>query len=322
MQRAPTDDRHLHALGELLVQVQDEILAALQAYEPTARFRVDDWTRDPVDLDDPPAELAGGPILQGGGRTRVLEGGETFERAGVNISQVWGRFSPGFAASMPVGDGDRFAAIGLSLVIHPRNPHVPTVHLNYRRMVRGGAGWFGGGADLTPYYLDEGDAQHFHRTLAAVCNRHESVADYASMKQECDDYFRNRHRDEARGVGGIFFDWLRGDGEQTTDDDVFAFVADAARSFLPAYLPIVSARRETPYGEAERDWQLHRRGRYVEFNLIHDRGTVFGLKTGGRTESILMSLPPEVRWSYDHQPSAGSREAALLDVLRTPRDWC
>ncbi|MCB9739028.1 MAG: oxygen-dependent coproporphyrinogen oxidase [Deltaproteobacteria bacterium] len=320
MTAPPTDDVHLPALTEILLTVQDEILAALEALEPTARFRADDWQRDPVDLDDPPAELAGQAILQGGGRTRVLEGGDVFERAGVNFSSVWGRFSPGFAESMPVGDGDRFAAAGLSLVIHPRNPHAPTVHLNYRRMVRGSAGWFGGGADLTPYVLYEDDARHFHGVLAAVCGRHGDVADYAAMKAECDRYFRNRHRDEARGVGGIFFDWMRGD-DAAGDAAAFDFVADAARSFLPAYLPIVCDRRHLPYGEAERDWQLHRRGRYVEFNLIHDRGTVFGLRTGGRTESILMSLPPEVRWSYAHAPVDGSPEAALLDVLRTPRDW-
>ena len=321
----PTTDPWLPRLAVHLASVQDEICAALVALEPTARFIHDDWQRPEIDLDPDVghdadaganADAEEGAVLQGGGRTRVLEGGEVWERAGVNLSLVWGRFSGAFAKTMPLGDGRRFAATGLSLVLHPRNPYAPTVHLNYRRMVRGATGWFGGGADLTPYYLNVDDATHFHRGLAAVCDRHPDVADYVAWKRDCDAYFYNPHRGEGRGIGGIFFDGQHGD-----DAKLFAFVADAARAFLPSYLPIVCGARRRPYDEAQRDWQLHRRGRYVEFNLLHDRGTVFGLRTGGRTESILMSLPPQVRWRYGHTPRPDSPEATLIDALCKPRDW-
>ncbi len=268
----------------------------------------------------------------GGGRTRVLSGGLVFEKGGVNFSDVRGEFAPEFAASMP-GDGLKFRATGISLVIHPQNPFVPTVHANFRCLNRGSATWFGGGADLTPYYPFHEDCVHFHRIWKDACNRHQAVADYAFLKQWCDDYFFLKHRKEARGIGGIFFDWLgvKRDlanpqvgpipAHQPTDlSAIFAFVKDAGQQFLTSYVPIVERRCNTSFGERERYFQLVRRGRYVEFNLVYDRGTIFGLKTGGRIESILMSLPAEVRWDYDFQIEPNSREAELLDFLK-PRNW-
>ena len=208
-----------------------------------------------------------------------------------------------------------FAAAGLSVVVHPRSPLVPTAHMNVRFLARGGEGWFGGGADLTPYYLFDEDCAHFHRVLKELCERH-VPGRHAALKRGADDYFFLRHRGEHRGVGGIFFDDLGGDL-----DRALAFVSELPRAFLAAWLPIAERRKDLPFGEAERRWQEIRRGRYVEFNLVHDRGTVFGLETGGRIESVLMSLPPRVRWPYDFRPPEGSREAALLEVLRAPRDW-
>lgn len=286
--------------------LQDRIVETLEALDDTATFVRDDWDRDGADDD--------GPVLGGEGRTRVLEGGALFEKAGVNFSSVHGRFSEDFAARFP-GDGLDFRACGVSLVLHPRNPHVPTVHMNYRRLSRGATGWFGGGADLTPWYLYDEDARHFHTVYRDVCAAHD-VVDHATLKRDCDDYFRVHHRGEGRGIGGLFFDHLREPAEP-----LFDFVRDAGDAFLPSYVPIVEQRREQAWTEAERDWQLVRRGRYVEFNLVHDRGTTFGLRTGGRVESILMSLPNLVSWRYDHHPEPGSREARLVEVLRTPRDW-
>lgn len=286
--------------------LQDRICAALEALDARATFHHDNWQREANDT---------GPILGGSGRTRVMQDGRVFEKAGVNLSVVHGRFSPDFARSMP-GDGLDFSATGISLVLHPWNPHVPTVHMNYRRLSRGDTGWFGGGADLTPSYLVDEDARHFHATLKRACDAHPRVADFAKFKAECDRYFYIPHRGEARGIGGIFFDYISTEPEET-----FAFVRDAGDAFVDAYLPIVQAHMDRPFTEAERNWQLHRRGRYVEFNLVIDRGTIFGLKTGGRIESILMSLPATACWSYNHQPAAGSPEAQLLEVLKTPRDW-
>ncbi len=279
--------------------LQDRIAAGLEALDGDGRFREDAWERP------------GG----GGGRARVLTGGALFEKAGVNFSEVFGELSEEFARSLP-GDGRSFAACGVSLVLHPLNPHVPTVHANFRYLEHGAKSWFGGGADLTPYYPMREDVVHFHRTWKAVCDRHPAVADYRSMKEECDRYFFLPHRNEARGVGGIFFDNLGGDLEA-----VFAFVRDAGDAFLTAYGPIAERRRATPWTEAQRTFQQVRRGRYVEFNLLYDRGTVFGLKTNGRTESILMSLPPAVRWEYDYRPDPGSPEAELTEVYLKPRDW-
>ncbi|MCI0685095.1 MAG: oxygen-dependent coproporphyrinogen oxidase [Gemmataceae bacterium] len=281
-----------------LRDLQDRICRGLEEVDALVRFREDVWERP------------GG----GGGRSRVLTDGGVFEKAGVNFSEVFGQMSPEFAAQIP-GEGLDFAAAGVSLVLHPRNPFVPTVHANFRFLTKGSKQWFGGGADLTPYYPYREDAIHFHRTWKAVCTRHGPPVDYPRFKQWCDEYFFLTHRQEARGVGGIFFDYLEGDFDQ-----LFAFVQDCGDHFLDAYLPIVRRRRDEPYAEEQRRFQEFRRGRYVEFNLIYDRGTIFGLKTGGRTESILMSLPPVVRWLYDYHPQPGSREAELYEFLK-PRDW-
>jgi len=279
-------------------QLQDDICAALERLDGQARFREDPWTR------------AGG----GGGRTRVLAAGRAIEKAGVNVSAVHGELEEAFAKRMP-GDGREFYAAGISLIVHPRNPFAPTTHANFRFIVHGKKAWFGGGADLTPYYLFEDDAVHFHRTLKAACDRHDAGY-YPRFKQTCDQYFWLKHRGEARGIGGLFFEDLGGDLERE-----WAFVQDCARAFLPAYLPILERRQNTPYTDAHRAWQELRRGRYVEFNLLYDRGTVFGLETGGRTESILVSLPPTVRWAYAADPEAGTPEWTLVDALRHPRAW-
>jgi len=294
---APTP---LHAAAaDFFRGLQDRICAGLEAADGSGKFREDSWARE------------GG----GGGRSRVLVEGGVFEKAGVNFSEVFGEFSPEFAKQLP-GTGTAFTAAGVSLVLHPRNPHVPTVHANFRYLTKGDRGWFGGGADLTPYYPVLEDVVHFHKTWKAVCDRHAPLADYRRMKEECDRYFHLAHRGEARGVGGIFFDYKADDPEKW-----FAFVKDAGDAFLPSYVPIVGRRKDTSYGDRERQFQESRRGRYVEFNLLYDRGTVFGLKTGGRVESILMSLPPTVRYWYDYHPKPGSREAELTAYWLNPRDW-
>jgi coproporphyrinogen III oxidase len=280
-------------------ELQDRIVAALEALDGS-RFREDAWQRE-----------GGG----GGGRSRVLADGGLFEKAGVNFSDVHGELSEEFARQVP-GEGRDFTACGVSLVLHPRSPMVPTVHANFRFLTKGERQWFGGGADLTPYYPRREDVVHFHRTLRDACVRHEPLVDYPGFKKWCDEYFFLPHRNEPRGVGGIFFDYLEGDLER-----LFAFVRDCGDAFLPAYLPIAEGRRNDPYTERERFFQEFRRGRYAEFNLVYDRGTLFGLKTGGRTESILMSLPPVVRWLYDYRPEPGTREAELYGVYLKPRDW-
>jgi coproporphyrinogen III oxidase len=279
--------------------LQDRICARLAQLDGAKSFHEDTWTRE------------GG----GGGRTRVIADGDVFEKAGVNFSEVFGEMSPEFAKQLP-GDGAKFSAAGVSLVLHPRSPLVPTVHANFRFLTKGAKWWFGGGGDLTPYYPFREDVVHFHRAWRDVCQRHARVADYGKMKKECDDYFYLPHRQEPRGVGGIFFDYLDGDFDQ-----VFAFVRDAGDAFVQAYAPIVERCKGFPWTERERQFQEYRRGRYVEFNLLYDRGTVFGLKTGGRIESILMSLPPTVRYVYDWRPEPGSREAELYDYYLRPRDW-
>lgn len=298
--RAPRHELgRIHAaLAAAASALQERICDALERADGRARFRTDAWERP------------GG----GGGVTRVLEEGDVFEKAGVNVSDVHGSVAPALARRLG-GEGEDFSAAGLSVVVHPRSPLVPTAHANVRFLRRGEAGWFGGGADLTPCYLFEEDCRHFHAVLRAVCERHEPGS-YPRHKRAADAYFHLPHRGEHRGVGGIFFDDLGGDL-----DRALAFVSDVAAAFLDAYLPVVERRRDLPYGEGERRWQEARRGRYVEFNLLLDRGTVFGLETAGRTESILMSLPPRVRWPYDIRPEPVSREAALLEVLRSPRDW-
>ena len=292
------DPLRVHAaFAAALPALQAEVCAALEALDGGASFSVDAWKRP------------GG----GGGTARVLQDGPVLEKAGVNVSDVRGAVPEALAGKLP-GDGAEFVAAGLSVVVHPRSPLVPTAHANVRFVARGRTAWFGGGADLTPYYLFEEDCAHFHRTLRDACEAH-LPGRHAGWKREADRYFYLPHRDEHRGVGGIFFDGLPADAA------ALALALALPAAFLAAYLPIVARRRAAPWGEAERRWQEIRRGRYVEFNLVHDRGTLFGLATRGRSESVLMSLPPVVRWPYDHRPEPGSREAALLDVLRTPRDW-
>jgi coproporphyrinogen III oxidase len=278
--------------------LQDRICGALEELDGSGRFQQDSWERE-----------AGG-----GGRTRVMVEGGVFEKAGVNYSDVFGEMPADLAGQVP-GEGREFTATGISIVLHPRSPMVPTVHANFRYLTKGNKEWFGGGADLTPYYPYLEDVVHFHKTWKTVCSKHGPPVDYRRFKSWCDEYFFLQHRGEPRGVGGIFFDYLEGDRE-----NLLAFVQDCGHAFLDAYLPIASRRKTEPFGERERRFQVFRRGRYVEFNLIYDRGTLFGLKTGGRIESILMSLPPVVRWLYDFHPEPGSREEELTEFLK-PRDW-
>ena len=302
---------------EFFLGLQERITSALEAVDGGGRFREDAWTRP------------GG----GGGRTRLLAGGALFEKAGVGFSDVEGALRPEMARALP-GEGLDFRATGVSLIFHPRSPRIPTVHANVRHIQRGARSWFGGGLDLTPYYVVPEDAVSFHRTLRDCCARHDATF-YPRFKRWCDDYFFLPHRNEPRGVGGLFFDYLGAGAEATAGqaapeppspreadaEAMFAFVRDVGESVLAAYLPIVERRRGDPWGERERDWQLVRRGRYVEFNLLYDRGTVFGLRTDGRVESILMSLPPEVRWAYGHAPEPGSPEEASLAAICARRNW-
>ncbi len=280
-------------------QLQDRICAAVEALDIRGRFREDTWQRPEG----------------GGGRSRVLSGGAVFEKAGVNFSEVSGELAPDFAAQIP-GEGHRFTATGISLVLHPESPLIPTVHANFRYLTKWAKWWFGGGADLTPYYPFREDVIHFHRVWKRVCDRHHPIIEYPRLKKWCDEYFYLAHRGEPRGVGGIFFDYLEEDWNA-----LFAFVRDCGDAFLEAYRPIVERRKDLPYTDRQRAFQEFRRGRYVEFNLLFDRGTIFGLKTGGRVESILMSLPPVVRWQYDYRPEPGSPEAELYESYLKPRDW-
>ncbi len=280
-------------------QVQGELCGVLEAVDGRSSFRQDRWDRP-----------AGG-----GGVSRVLAGDGVIEKAAVQFSAVWGPV-PQVRAESAVAGAEEFFAAGISIIIHPRNPHVPTMHANLRYFETEDDAWFGGGADLTPYYLNEEDATHFHGVLRDTCTRH-AEGDYAAWKLACDAYFFLPHRGEARGVGGIFFDHLR-----APLADHFSFQQDLAKSLSHAYLPIIERRHQTPYGPREERWHLQRRGRYAEFNLIWDRGTRFGLETGGRTESILASLPPRARWDYDVAPVGGSPEDELLKMLSgPPRSW-
>lgn len=294
---------------DMVHRIQDEICESLATIDEST-YREDIWEREEG----------------GGGRSRVFSGGSVFEKAGVNVSVVYGTLEPEAAQSMGGGqtlegsDLDFFAT-GVSLVLHPNNPMAPTVHANYRYFERGtgerdGSWWFGGGADLTPSYLFEEDARHFHATLKDACDRHK-IADYAHYKQWCDTYFHIPHRNEGRGVGGIFFDDLRAGDKQAC----FDFVKDCAESFLKSYLPILERRKDMAYGVQQKEWQNLRRGRYVEFNLVYDRGTTFGLKTNGRIESILMSLPLLARWEYCHEVEPGSEEERMQKVLKHPVEW-
>jgi coproporphyrinogen III oxidase len=289
-----------------LMDLQDRICAALEAADGQARFAEDMWQRP------------GG----GGGRSRVLTGGKVFEQAGVGFSHVTGdAMPPSATAHRPELAGRRWEALGVSLVIHPENPYIPTSHANVRFFIaeKDGADpvwWFGGGFDLTPYYGFEQDVVHWHGVAKELCEPFGSEV-YPRYKTWCDEYFYLKHRAEPRGVGGLFFDDLNAWGFESS----FAFMQAVGNGYLDAYLPIVEKRKHTPWGERERDFQLYRRGRYVEFNLVYDRGTLFGLQTGGRTESILMSMPPLVRWRYNWHPEAGSPEAALYEKFLPPRDW-
>ncbi|WP_426701260.1 oxygen-dependent coproporphyrinogen oxidase [Rhodanobacter sp. Col0626] len=297
-QQADTAETFLRGL-------QDRICAAIEQVDGTARFEEDAWQR-----------AAGG-----GGRTRVLRNGAVFEQAGVNFSRVSGhQLPPSATVHRPELAGGSFIATGVSLVLHPNNPHVPTAHANVRYFEASKEGaepvwWFGGGFDLTPFYPVEEDVRHWHTVARDLCVPY-GMDVYSRYKKWCDEYFYLKHRDETRGVGGLFYDDLNEGGFE----HCFAFTQAVGQGFLDAYLPIVGRRKDTPYGEREREFQMYRRGRYVEFNLVYDRGTLFGLQSGGRTESILMSLPPRVRFEYAYAPEAGSAEAKLAEYLK-PRDW-
>lgn len=294
-------------MANMVREVQDQICAAMASVDG-ADFKENTWERP------------GG----GGGRSRLLQDSVVLEKAGVNTSVVHGELPQAAAKAMSaridleVPEGCPFYATGVSLVIHPRNPFAPTAHANYRyfELDGGRAWWFGGGADLTPSYLIEDDAKHFHGTLKAACDRHDATY-YPRFKAWCDRYFVNQHRGESRGLGGIFFDDLN----DRDPEEIFAFVSDAASHFVEGYQPILERRADTPYTQRHRDWQLHRRGRYVEFNLVWDRGTHFGLRTDARVESVLMSLPLHARWETGLEVEPGSPEAELEAVLREPREW-
>lgn len=321
----PEDSRD--RISAFMQSLQDEICQGLEAFDAVGTFKEDAWKRPEG----------------GGGRSRVMADGRIFEQGGVNFSEVWGKtLPPSILKHRPEAAGHPFYATGTSMVLHPKSPYIPTVHLNYRYFEAGPVWWFGGGADLTPYYPFAEDAQHFHKTFKAACDRHHSEY-YNVFKPWCDEYFYLKHRQETRGVGGLFFDYQDGQGklyrgphpdkaasqysrelgevEPRSWEDLFGFVQDCGRSFLNAYIPIAERRQDIQYGERERNFQLYRRGRYVEFNLVYDRGTIFGLQTNGRTESILMSLPPLVRWEYSYQPEAGTPEAQLYDIFLKPQDW-
>jgi coproporphyrinogen III oxidase len=325
----PSDSRE--RVSQFLKSLQDNICGGLEQLDGQGTFREDSWVREEG----------------GGGRSRVIRDGGVFEQGGVNFSEVWGDdLPPSILVQRPEAKGHRFYATGTSMVLHPRNPFIPTVHLNYRYFEAGPVWWFGGGIDLTPYYPFEEDVVHFHTTLKNACDQHHPEY-YPTFKLWCDEYFYLKHRQETRGVGGIFFDYqdLQGDlypiaypgsGLDTAAaqrskaagpvkgrswEDIFAFIQSCGNAFLPAYVPIAQRRQGMDYSDRQRDFQLYRRGRYVEFNLVYDRGTIFGLQTNGRTESILMSLPPLVRWEYNYQPEPGSSEARLYDIFLKPQDW-
>jgi coproporphyrinogen III oxidase len=294
------------AIKTYLLDLQDRICEALRDTDGVAGFREDRWERP----------------SGGGGRTRIMQDGAVFERGGINFSHVFGEnLPPSASADRPELAGRRFQAMGVSLVVHPQNPYVPTSHMNVRFFMAEKPGeepvwWFGGGFDLTPYYGFEDDVRHWHRTAREACLPFGDDV-YPRYKDWCDRYFFIKHRNEPRGVGGLFFDDLNAWGFVRS----FDFMRSVADHYLPAYLPIVRRRWAKPYGDEERAFQKVRRGRYVEFNLVYDRGTLFGLQSGGRTESILMSLPPEVSWRYDDRPAPGSREAELYERFLKPRDW-
>jgi coproporphyrinogen III oxidase len=321
----PSDSRS--RVSDFLQSLQDQICQGLEQLDGGGTFAEDSWVRDEG----------------GGGRSRVIKAGNVFEQGGVNFSEIWGKdLPPSILVQRPEAAGHGFYATGTSMVLHPHNPYIPTVHLNYRYFEAGPVWWFGGGIDLTPYYPVVEDVVHFHRTLKEACDRHHPEY-YPNFKHWCDEYFYLKHRRETRGVGGIFFDYQDGQGklyrgpdpqgpaarhsdavgelEPRSWEEIFNFVQSCGNAFLPAYVPIAERRLHTAWGEPERQFQLYRRGRYVEFNLVYDRGTIFGLQTNGRIESILMSLPPMVRWEYNYQPQPGTREAQLYETFLKPQDW-
>ncbi|CAF0870183.1 unnamed protein product [Brachionus calyciflorus] len=317
-----TDENELRAnssqmknrMEAFITNLQGKIIKKLQSFEPETKFKVDRWLRKEG----------------GGGITCIIEDGQVFERGAVNISVVSGMLPKAAVnemrargkTSIPAGKDLPFFACGISSVIHPRNPYVPTVHFNYRYFELEVAPnkfewWFGGGTDLTPYYLDENDVKHFHSELKKACDKNDKSY-YLKFKKWCDEYFVISHRNECRGVGGIFFDDL----DKPDQDKVFEFVKSCGNSVLPSYIPLIEKNKDKGYGYKEREWQLLRRGRYVEFNLVYDRGTKFGLLTpGSRIESILVSLPQTAKWTYKHEPEVGSEEHKLFQVLKNPKDW-
>ncbi|MFP4220739.1 MAG: oxygen-dependent coproporphyrinogen oxidase [Phormidium sp.] len=323
--RPPEDSQA--RISAFMKELQESICAGLERIDGGGQFREDMWERPEG----------------GGGRSRVIRNGNVFEQGGVNFSEVFGeKLPPSILKQRPEAEGHGFYATGTSMVLHPRSPYIPTVHLNYRYFEAGPVWWFGGGADLTPYYPFAEDAAHFHKTLKTACDRHHQEY-YPVFKRWCDEYFYLKHRQEMRGVGGIFFDYQDGQGQLYRGPDadgpaakysqklgdieprdwesLFGLAQSCGHSFLPAYEPIVERRRGLEYGDRQRNFQLYRRGRYVEFNLVYDRGTIFGLQTNGRTESILMSLPPLVRWEYGYEPEPGTPEAQLYEEFLKPQDW-
>ncbi|MFY9180356.1 MAG: oxygen-dependent coproporphyrinogen oxidase [Venatoribacter sp.] len=307
----------VQAVKAFLLDLQDRICAALEAQDGQAHFQEDAWQREQPE----------GPLnLLGGGRTRVIADGAVFEKGGVNFSHVQGDKLPASAtAHRPELAGRSFQALGVSLVLHPHNPYVPTSHANVRLFVAEKAGedpvwWFGGGFDLTPYYGNEADVIHWHQTAKDLCQPFGDEV-FPKYKKWCDEYFFLKHRNESRGVGGLFFDDLNSWGGELNFEKSFAFMQAVGNGYIDAYVPIVAKRKNTEYGERERKFQCYRRGRYVEFNLVFDRGTIFGLQTAGRTESILMSLPPVVHWDYNWQPEAGSAEEKLYTDFLPHKDW-
>ncbi len=314
-------------VSQFMKQIQNDICTGLEELDGKGKFKEDSWEREEG----------------GGGRSRVLSDGNVLEQGGVNFSEVWGKnLPPSILKQRPEAEGHPFYATGTSMVLHPRNPYIPTVHLNYRYFEAGPVWWFGGGADLTPYYPFAEDAHHFHTTFKQACDKNHPEY-YPVFKRWCDEYFYLKHRNETRGIGGLFFDYQDGTDplyrgshpdkeashycqelppqKQRSWEEIFAFVQDCGKAFLPAYVPIAQKRQNTEYGDRQRQFQLYRRGRYVEFNLVYDRGTIFGLQTNGRTESILMSLPPLVRWEYCYEPEPNTPESELYEVFLKPQNW-
>lgn len=287
--------------------LQERITSDLEKLDGKSKFIKDNWERE----------------KGGGGLTMILENGDVFEKAGVNVSKVYGNLPESMSKLLKV-DQSHFFACGISLVLHPKNPMAPTFHANlryfelYEHNVLKDR-WFGGGLDLTPYYIFEEDIVHFHKSCKKVCDSY-NESFYSKYKRKCDEYFWNSHRNEARGVGGLFFDYCRESNEMNIDN-WFSFISDLGNSFLKSYVPIIKKRKDLDYNNSHEKWQQIRRGRYVEFNLLHDKGTLFGLKTNGRIESILISMPPKAQWVYDQTPSKGSEEEKLLNILKSPKKW-